>query len=120
MSLGRSERRKRLIKGFMQLRQDGKTIAEIAKYFQVSTWTVYQSLQEIADANGVNREELLYVVQESHVVEKGSSRRKTTTRIAPEEIRKEFIDLLKMVDVTVEAIDKALQEGKEHEENVRC
>lgn len=54
-----SMRRKKLIENFMVDHEAGLTIAEIAKKYQVSKSTVYTSLQEIADKNGVTRESLL-------------------------------------------------------------
>ena len=46
-------------RNFIRLRNEGKSIAEIANAFNLSTCTVYLRLQEIADENGVSRKDLL-------------------------------------------------------------
>jgi predicted transcriptional regulator len=53
---------------FMTCHQDGLGIAEIAAKFEVTTTTIYKSLQEIADANGVERKELLERVHRPHII----------------------------------------------------
>lgn len=55
----RTQRVEKLIKEFMQYHNDGYSILEIADIFNVDFSTVYNYLQEIADANGVSRESLL-------------------------------------------------------------
>lgn len=44
---------------FMELRNSGKTINEIAKICGVTNQCIYRHLQEIADENHVSRDELL-------------------------------------------------------------
>ncbi len=48
---------------FMTLHQQGYSIKEIATKFNLSSFTVYYHLQEIADENGVSRDSLLQVVR---------------------------------------------------------
>ena len=43
----------------MKERREGKTIAQIAKEYEMNVSTVYSSLQIIADENNVSRESLL-------------------------------------------------------------
>ena len=57
--MARTQRVERLLKEFMQYHNAGYTVLEIAKIFKVDFSTVYNYLQEIADANGVTRESLL-------------------------------------------------------------
>ncbi len=59
MSVKLSERTKRMRKNFMKERREGKTIAQIAKEYEMNVSTVYSSLQIIADENNVSRESLL-------------------------------------------------------------
>ena len=68
MTKAASERVKRMKKNFIRLHNEGKTIAEIAKEFQITNWTIYKHLQEIADENGVSRESLLQVPQKEHTI----------------------------------------------------
>lgn len=46
-------------KEFVRLHRKGMTVKEIAERFDLSTWTVYHYLGEIAEENGLTREELL-------------------------------------------------------------
>lgn len=57
--MARTQRVEKLLKEFMQYHNAGYTVLEIAKIFEVDFSTVYNYLQEIADANGVTRESLL-------------------------------------------------------------
>lgn len=58
-----SERTKLMKENFMSLHNRGLTISEIAQKYNLSDQTVYNSLQAIADANGVSRESLLQVIK---------------------------------------------------------
>lgn len=57
----KTKRVKEMMENFMVLRKEDRTIAEIAAMFGITPFTIYNYLQEIADANGVEREELLYI-----------------------------------------------------------
>lgn len=62
--MARESERMRLMKeNFIELHQQGFTIPEIATKFNLGKATVYHTLQEIADANGVSRESLLQIVR---------------------------------------------------------
>lgn len=63
MANTRSERVNIMMKNFMDFHEKGFSIYEIAEQFQVSVRTVYNNLQEIADKNGVTRNELLQQVK---------------------------------------------------------
>lgn len=111
MARTESERRKRLREGFMEMRGQNKTIEEIAEHFQVSTWTVYHALDDIAKENGVTREDLLYVVQEPHNVAKGGKKGKTEN-IQPEELREHFYELENVIKGIRTEIRKVIQEER--------
>ena len=64
--MARTQRVEKLIKEFMQYHKNGYSILEIAKIFEVDFSTVYNHLQEIADANGVTRESLLERKSSTH------------------------------------------------------
>lgn len=61
-----SERVKALKKHFIEERQRGLTISEIAKRYKVSQRHIYFLLQEIADENGVSRRSLLDIPHKQH------------------------------------------------------
>lgn len=61
-----SQRTKDMKKNFMSHHEKGMNIAEIANLYSISGFTVYRSLQEIADINGVTRESLLKRVHSTH------------------------------------------------------
>ena len=58
----RSERTKVMMDNFMDDHNDGMTIAEIADKYGLSSITVYRQLGEIAEKEGVSRDDLLQVV----------------------------------------------------------
>ncbi len=61
MARQRTQRGQQLVENFMKHHEDGKSIAEIAKLYDVNLSTIYKFyLQEIAEKNGVTRESLLY------------------------------------------------------------
>ena len=53
---------------FMSCHNDGLGIPAIAEKFEVTPTTIYKCLQEIADVNGVERNELLERVHRPHVI----------------------------------------------------
>lgn len=53
---------------FMDCHKQGLGIPEIAKRYHVTTRTIYNHLQAIADSNGVEREFLLERVHSPHVI----------------------------------------------------
>lgn len=112
MSAHLSERVKIMKEGFMTLHDSGKTISEIANHFEVSTWSVYKNLQDIADANGVTRESLLERVHNSHEVTTRTLRHQE--KVTPIELNESFSKMLHEVDQLIENIDEILEE----EENI--
>ena len=57
-----------MLKNFINLRSKGLSIAEIAEKYHLSTHTIYNRLQEIADQNGVERSALLDIVHKPHII----------------------------------------------------
>ena len=55
----KNERTLQMMKNYILLHNAGMTPGEIAKKFDLSYWTIYNALQEIADNAGVTRESLL-------------------------------------------------------------
>ena len=103
-----SERVQVMKEGFLEKREAGWTIVKIAEFFQLSTGSVYNSLQEIADANGVTRDSLLYVVHKPHGPISGSSR--ILERVDPEALKGDFETLKETTKTIIDKIDLVLQE----------
>lgn len=111
MAVKVSERVKLMKEGFMELHNRGMTIPEIADYYEVAPWTVYDALQNIADANGVARESLLQRAQKSHVMTKKTL--KYEAKVNPEELSENFSKMIKDVDKLIENIDEILEKEEE-------
>lgn len=79
MARGRetTQRVKELKENFMQYHREGLGIPEISKRCNVTTTTIYKVLQEIADANGVERKELLERVHPPHNITSKVNRRQS-------------------------------------------
>lgn len=58
-----SERVIQMKQSFMELHRQGFSIPDIAKKFNIDNSTIYYHLQDIAEANGMAREDLLRVVK---------------------------------------------------------
>ena len=59
-----NERTLKMMESFIRLHEEGLSVAEIAKQFNLSETTVYSKLGEIAKKAGVSRESLLEKPQE--------------------------------------------------------
>ena len=104
--MARTQRVERLFKEFMQYHNAGYSIKDIAKVFEVDFSTVYNNLQEIADANGVTRESLL---------ERGSSSHEKPHQFFSKEkvdvsnLQKEFKKAEEDLETLISSIDKILE-----------
>lgn len=112
-----SERMKQMKQGFLELRQAGKSFSEIAEVFGVSVWSVYDNLQEIADANGLSREDLLYRIHKPHIMSSKQNAKSVTNHLNPEELRQNFIDLLSITDYIISNIDQTLKNEENNKED---
>ena len=63
----KSERTLRMKRNYIRLRALGMGPVEIAKKYDLDVSTIYKSLDEIAEANGVSRESLLERPHSEHV-----------------------------------------------------
>ena len=113
-----SERMKQMKQGFLDLRQAGKSFSDIAEFFGLSVWSVYDNLLEIADANGLSREDLLYRIHKPHVMSSTSQKVKNVDKhLTVEELQKNFSDMLSITNYIISNIDKALQSEKDNKED---
>ena len=85
----------RMKQGFMQFRNEGYSIEEIANYFDVAQMTVYNYLQEIAEENGVTRESLLYVPHKEHEAPDSRKEVKKPSLINIDELNQKFENVIK-------------------------
>lgn len=91
----KSERTLKMQEDYLKLRQKGVTISEIAEEYGLSKHVVYKSLGEIAQKNGVRREELLYTPHPNY-------KRKNQ----PVKKRKENIDYYEMVEEIYDLLEE--------------
>lgn len=105
----REERTKEMIRQFPKLREENKSIQEIANIFGLSKKTVYEYLQEIADTNGVSREDLLYQVQKPHEVSDARVR-KALEHVDVVALENHFSAMIDEVDKIIIDLNNMLQE----------
>jgi len=109
---GQSERTKMMKANFMNDREIYSSMVEIAEKYQLSVFTVYDNLQDIADENGVSRDSLLFVVHKEHEVGNKKIQRKGK-EINPEELKKDFEILEETVQSLREKIHTILNQQEE-------
>ncbi len=91
----------------MDLHEQGCSVAEIAKRFNLTTTTVYARLDEIAKQNGVTRESLLERPFEAD----HSGRNYTQVKpIDPSEFRKHYETTMSGVNALKEAVIQAIED----------
>lgn len=101
------ERTFQMMKSFVQLHQQGHSIAEIAKMYNLSNSTVYKKLGEIAKKAGVERKSLL----EKPVEADHSGRNYTPVQpIDPTEIRAKIETTLESLESLKKTISKMLDD----------
>ena len=111
------ERTLRMKQEYIKLHfEDGLSPKEIAKKFNLDQTTVYRSLQEIADANGFSRQELLDYPHERPVTY--DRRFEPVEKPDTEAIRVSLEAMLLLADNQLEKIRQAInsiEEGEERE-----
>ena len=108
-----SERTSLMKKEFIKLRASGMSIQDIAKKYGMTARNIYFHLQEIADENHVTRDELLFVPQKPHIIKSSNSKRLSKEAISPEELKKDFSEILEKVDNIIEKIDTTIAANTE-------
>lgn len=113
-----SERVKLMKQGFLELRNAGKSFSEIAEIYSISQRSIYDHLQEIANENGLSREDLLYKIHKPHVISSSSKNTKSVNNhLTPEELQQNFTDLLYITDHIISNIDQTLKNEKDNMED---
>ena len=116
MSKGRTQRVSNLINGgYIELWKKGYTPKQIADKFNVSYQTVYRSLQEIADKNGLTREELLVEPNHSGPI---ATRNYPLVRekIRAENLKNEINSAKKSIEKIIDQINVTLKELEEEKQ----
>lgn len=112
-----SERVRRMKQDFISLHEQGYSIPEIAKIHKLAWGTVYRHLQEIADENGVAREELLKVIR-VRKNERCFVGNESHAHVNIEALEKGFNDAVQEVDGVISMIENILKTAKEADINV--
>lgn len=113
-----SERVLRMKQDFMRLHEEGYSIPEIAELYNLSGRTVYRHLQEIAEENGVKREDLLKVVR-VYKVERFWTNHASQVKVDVEELNDGFDKAKSTVGSLISMIDTMLI-GIEEEKEYAC
>ena len=112
MNTKRSERVNYMISNFMDWHNAGMSIKEIAEKASVTTRTIYQRLQEIADLNGVSRESLLEVVHKPHVLT-ATSKHAAVSKINADELIARYEAVIKSTNQLQENIKNIIRQQEE-------
>lgn len=109
MAKAKSERVRRMIAEFMTWHNEGFSIYQIADKFQLSAHTVYQYLQEIADANGVTRKSLLQRVR-SQTAKTALLEEERQVHVSVQELTTDFANARSAIDSICNKIDNMLKQ----------
>lgn len=110
-----SERTLRMKQGFMRLYEEGYSKTEIAEHYNLSGKTVYRHLQEIAEENGVKREDLINGIR----VNKGErfwSKHASQVKVDFDELNNGFDKAKSIAGNLISMIDTKLNEIEEEKE----
>ena len=106
-----SKRTQLMLKNFINLRSKGLSIAEIAEKYHLSTHTIYNRLQEIADQNGVKRSTLLDIVHKPHIITNRKDSNYSSTSV------EELISICSSSKMKLYSLIEKVQECVEGEKN---
>lgn len=104
-----SERVRRLVNhDFMQLHNEGYSIPEIARITSLSSVTVYNHLQAIADKYGTTRDELLKVHRKESV--KAIERATARVKADAEKMMETYETAINATNELIELIDECIND----------
>ena len=109
---GESESTKKVKRLFDELRAEGMSHPEIAKYCGVSVRHYYNVLEDIAKERGVSKKDLLDRVQKKHAPFEHVSR-EALKAMDPEEFNKHCDKAIAEIDEMLGSIGKFIAEEKE-------
>lgn len=108
-----SERVNWLIQNYKRLFDQGYSVREIADIAKVHYTTIYHTLDQIADFNKCDREDLLRQVHPKHSILKPSVKTKTQIQISA--VQKDISEILHLCDEIDKTIDDIIRKENEHE-----
>lgn len=108
----RTERVKLFVEHFMEKHRQGYSIKEISEMFGISDRMAYLLLAEIAEKNGVTREELLQN-QVSSDRKPFVQNRTKIERVSSEQLKESFDEAITTVDQLIMLIDEMLVKSQE-------
>ena len=109
----KNERTLQMQQNYVRLHEQGLSPIEIAKVYDLSAWTVYNSLQEIADKAGVSRESLLMRPHAEHQPFERISEPVKPVKV--EAFRERFQNALDIMSEFREMVDLAIETAEEYE-----
>lgn len=107
-----NERTLQMMENFMELHNAGWTIKQIADKYELSVSTVYARLQEIADENGVTREELLKVVHSEPVCYVRAF--EPVQPVDVKALNEQFDAIFKGLDTLIDIIDREIDKQEKY------
>ena len=111
----KNERTLQMMQNYVRLHEQGLSAIEIAEIYDLSTFTVYSSLQEIADRAGVSRESLLTRPHSEHQPFERVSEPVKPIKI--EAFREKFQNALEIMGEFREMVEMAIDDAEEYERN---
>lgn len=112
----KNERTLQMMKNYVSLHDGGMSPRDIAKKFDLSYWTVYNALQEIADNAGVTRESLLKRPHSEH-----QPFERISEPVKPINIKafsERFQNALGFMSEFKEMVDMAIEDAENFEESL--
>ena len=102
-----------MIENFLSHKKEGKTNKEIADMYGLSMWTLHHYLQEIAENNGVTRDDLLDRVHKPYEVTVVSNRKPLEQVDVEEQLIAHFSKMIDEVDKIIFNLNTILEENEE-------
>ena len=112
----KNERTLQMMKNYVSLHDGGMSPRDIAKKFDLSYWTVYNALQEIADSAGVTRESLLERPHSEH-----QPFERISEPVKPINVKvfsERFQNALGIMGEFKEMVDMAIEDAEKFEESL--
>ena len=109
----RSERTKVMMENFMTEHENGFSIYKIAEKYGLHYTTVYDHLEEIAEANGLSRDDLLQQVR-TRVPDAVWQRRNAETKKSLATLQEEISKTMAATENLLNALTTLINEDKEN------
>lgn len=103
----RTERVQQMMQNFVRHWKDGLYVPQIAEKYGLSASTVYLRLAEIAESNGLTRDELL---QQPRTVPITSCNREKLDRVQFDQVKEELEQLIGLTTETLDELQQFLKE----------